>query len=79
VRSPNPLSRPAAVWNAVAWLVALSTVRFALVSGVDVQARLVQLADERYEHARQERRLFWRMVAISALVAIVVTARMLAA
>jgi hypothetical protein len=66
------------VWSAVACLVAVSTVCQALVSGADVQARRVQLADEHYEQTRQERRLFWRTVAISTLIAIVVAARMLA-
>jgi hypothetical protein len=66
------------VWGAVACLVAVSTVRYALVRGADVQARRVQLADERYEHVRQERRLFWRTVLISTFIGIVVAARMLA-
>jgi uncharacterized protein YhbP (UPF0306 family) len=80
VRSPKPLLAPAAtaVWSAVACLVAVSTVRYALVRGADVQARLQQLAGERHEQARQERRLFWRMIAISTFITIVVTARMLA-
>jgi hypothetical protein len=80
VRSPNPRTAPAAtaVWSAVACLVVLSTVHYALVSGPDVQTRLKRLAGERHEHVRQERRLFWRMVAISAFIAIVVAARMLA-
>jgi hypothetical protein len=76
---PEPLaaSTPTAVWSAVACLVAVSTARVALVSGAAVQAKLVRLADEYREHARQERRLFWRTVAISMFVAIVVTARLL--
>jgi hypothetical protein len=59
-------------------LVAVSTVRYALVSGADVEARRVQLADERHEQTRQERRLFWRTVMISTLIAILVAARMVA-
>jgi hypothetical protein len=55
----------------------LSTVHYALVSGADVQARRVQLADEHYEQTRGEHRLFWRTVAISTFVAIVVAARIL--
>jgi hypothetical protein len=80
VRSPKPLavSNPTAVWGAVACLVAVSTVRYALVSGAEVQAKLEQLAVERHDHARRERRLFWRTVAISTFIAIVVIARMLA-
>jgi hypothetical protein len=66
-----------AVWSAVACLVALSTVRCAVVSGGAVQARLEQLAVERHAHARSERRLFWRTIAISVFIAIVVAARML--
>jgi hypothetical protein len=80
VRSPRSLSAPVptAVWSAVACLVAVSTVRYALVSGAEVQARRVQLADERHEQTRQERRLFWRTVMISTFIAILVAARMLA-
>jgi phosphatidylglycerophosphate synthase len=80
VRSPKPFPAPAApvVWRAVACLVAVSTVRYALVSGADVQARLEQLAGERHQQARQERRLFWRMIAIATFIAIIVTARLLA-
>ena len=63
------------MWGVVACLVAVSTVRYAVVSGADVQARLGQIADERHEQARQERRLFWRTVAISAFIAILVAAR----
>jgi Ca2+/H+ antiporter len=66
------------VWSAVACLVAVSTVRYAIVSGADVEARRVQLADEHHEQARQERRLFWRTVMISTLIVIVVGARILA-
>ena len=76
MRSPKPLPVPA-VWGAVACLVAVSTVRYALVTGPEVQARLERLADERHEQARLEHRLFWRTIAISAFVAIVVAARML--
>jgi len=77
VRSPKPLPVPA-VWGAVACLVAVSTVHYALVTGPEVQARLERLADERHEQVRQEHRLFWRTIAITAFVAIVVTARLLA-
>jgi hypothetical protein len=80
VRSPNPLSVsvPTAAWGAVACLVVAETVRYALVSGADVQARRIQLADERHEQIRQERRLFWRTVMISTFIGILVVARMLA-
>jgi hypothetical protein len=77
VKSPEPLPVPA-VWGAVACLVAVSTVRYALVTGPEVQARLEQLAVERHAQVREERRLFWRTIAITAFVAIVVTARLLA-
>jgi hypothetical protein len=77
VRSPKPLPVPA-VWGAIACLVAVSTVRYALVTGPEVQARLERLADEQHEQVRQEHRLFWRTIAITAFVAIVVTARLLA-
>jgi hypothetical protein len=77
VRSPEPLPVPA-VWGAVACLIAVSTVRYALVTGPQVQARLERLADERREQVRQENQLFWRTIAIIAFVAIVVTARLLA-
>jgi hypothetical protein len=77
VRSPEPLPVPA-VWGAVACLIAVSTVRYALVTGPQVQARLERLADERREQVRQEHQLFWRTIAIIAFVAIVVTARLLA-
>jgi hypothetical protein len=53
-------------------------VRYALVSGADVETRRVQLADEYHEQSRQERRLFWRTVAISTFILILVAARMLA-
>jgi hypothetical protein len=66
------------VWSAVACLVAASTVRYALVSGANVEIRRVQLADEYHEQSRQERRLFWRTVAISTFILILVAARMLA-
>jgi hypothetical protein len=71
-------STPSAVWSAVACLVAVSTVRVALVSGAAVQARIVHLADEYREQSRQERRLFWRTIAISTFIAIIVTARVVA-
>jgi hypothetical protein len=79
VRLPRPLpvSVPTAAWSAVAFLVVVSTVHYALVSGADVEARRVQLADEHHEQTRQEHRLFWRTVAISTFVAIVVAARIL--
>jgi Na+/H+ antiporter NhaD/arsenite permease-like protein len=78
VRSPKPLPSPpaTAVWRVVAFLVALSTVRYALVDGGVLEARRDQLLDEQREQVRQERRLFWRMVAISTFVAIVVAARL---
>ena len=78
--SPRPLPAPAGslVWGAVACLVAVSTVRYALISGAADHARLVHLADERHEHIRGERRLFWRTIAISTFIAIIVVARMLA-
>jgi type IV secretory pathway component VirB8 len=77
VRSPSPLpvSVPPAAWSAVACLVVVSTVHYALVSGADAQARRVQLAEEHYDQTRRERRLFWRTVVISTFVAIVVAAR----
>jgi hypothetical protein len=80
VTSPKPLPAPAAtaVWSGVAFLVAVSTVQRALVSGADLEARRNQLADEQGEQVRQERRLFWRTVAISALVAALITARLVA-
>jgi hypothetical protein len=53
-------------------------VRVALVSGAAVQARIVHLADEYREQSRQERRLFWRTIAISTFIAIIVTARVVA-
>jgi hypothetical protein len=74
-RRPLPVSVPTAVWSAVACLVVVSTVHYALVSGADVQARRVQLADEQYDQTRREHQLFWRTVAISTFVAIVVAAR----
>jgi hypothetical protein len=80
VTSPKPLPAPAAtaVWGGIALVVAVSAVARALVSGADLQARRDQLADEQGEQVRQERRLFWRTVAISALVAAVITARLVA-
>jgi hypothetical protein len=74
--NPRPAPVAPAVWRAVALLVAVSTVSYALISGPEVQARLDQLADEQYEQVRQEHRLFWRTIAISTFVAIVVTARL---
>jgi type IV secretory pathway component VirB8 len=73
--SPLPVSVPTAAWSAVACLVVVSTVHYALVSGADAQARRVQLAEEHYDQTRRERRLFWRTVVISTFVAIVVAAR----
>jgi hypothetical protein len=77
VRSPRPVPVlvPTAAWSAVACLVVLSTVHYALVSGADVQARRIQLADEHYDQTRREHRLFWRTIVISTFVAIVVAAR----
>jgi hypothetical protein len=74
--NPRPAVIAPAVWRAVVLLVAVSTVGYELVNGAAVQARLDQLADEQYEQVHREHRLFWRTVAISTFVAIVVTARL---
>jgi hypothetical protein len=77
VRSPKTLPpAPAAVWRVIACLVALSTVRYELVSGPAVQAKRDQLADERYEQTRREHWLFWRTVAIATIVGLLVAARL---
>jgi hypothetical protein len=78
VTSPKPLPAPAAtaVWGGVAVLVAVSAARYVLITGPSVQARLDRLADEQRDQDRQERQLFWRTVAITALVAMIVTARL---
>lgn len=77
MRSPRPLpAAPAAVWRVITCLVALSTVRYELVSGPAVQAKRDQLADERYDQTRREHWLFWRTVAISAFVGLLVAARL---
>jgi hypothetical protein len=57
--------------------VAVSAVERALVGSAELEARRNQLADEQREQVRQERRLFWRTVAISAFVAVLVAARLL--
>ena len=77
--SPRPLPAPAAtaVWSGIAVFVAVSAVERALVGSAELEARRNQLADEQREQVRQERRLFWRTVAIAAFVAVLVTARLL--
>ena len=75
-RPPRTTAATTAVWG----VVAVATATRVLLGGAPAQARLRdrRLAVERDAQERQERRLFWRSVAITVFVALVVTTRALA-